>query len=1668
MQIAGFTLQDVIHSHGDTVVSAALDAQGQAVVLKILDSDQPAPEQLARWRHEFALLRSLDSEWVIKARELRSVDRSLVLVLENFGPHNLAQLIERRLLDLSERLTLALQLCDALSAVHQARLIHGDVAPKNVLVDLKAMRLKLCDFGLATRLDSELRRSSEGPPRGTLEYLSPEQTGRTNLAVDYRSDFYSLGVTLYELFGGQRPFLATDAMALLHAQIALSPHPLHELNPEVPEAIAAIVHKLLAKSPDLRYQSSFGLRHDLEQCAESLRRQGRIESFTLARRDVPERFSVAQRLVGREAETRRILDAFESVQIGRAELLLVSGHSGVGKTALVAELHRPVLAQRGYFLRGKCDQFSRDQPYAALVQAFQPLMQQLAVEGTERRHYWRAQLGRALGEQAAAVVEIVPQLRLLMGEPPPLPPLPPAENEQRFHLAFARFVRALALRSHPVLLFIDDLQWADRPTLRLLEQLLVDDEGASLLIIGAYRSNEVDASHPLRELLNNLQRQRVVEELELPPLELAQVAELLGETLHCPPALLMPLAELCFAKTAGNPFFLNQFLRGLHEQGDLRYEHAAGTWRWQLERIRNREQTDNVVDLMLTRLRGLPAATQLLLAQAAHLGEGFSLRELMRLGGEDSRETARRLWPALAAGLVQPLGELYKFEDSPELLARERYRFLHDRVQQAAHALTPEAERSALQLECGRRLLQGCSPAELQDRLFVLLECLNQGLDGLQDPAEREQLRALNLQAGLRAKASSAYVAAARFLRLALQLLPADAWQQDPAGTQRIYKELAESEYLAGQFGAAEALYPQVHAACPDPVLRAEICLVQADQLNIQGRFLEAVPVLRQGLALVDRPFPDDDGLAMAAFPAEFAQTQASLAMHGARDWLDLPEMRDPARLMEMRLYLGLTHSSYQCGWFGTFLTDACRMVRTSLEHGLCDLSSVACVAYTTAMSAMKLPYAQVHAMGRTALRLAEARPDRHYRITVYQYFAPFYQHWCEPLQDTVPLLDRAIELGLTGMNPLSTGYCVLLRAVNRFIYGAPLEELEPEAEQALRLLQRSHQPNTEAMLRNGVLQPLRALRGHSDDPLSFDSPEYRPSDYFKGDLRSPGIPLAFYSTAWLRHAYLMGAAEAWRQHAPNVPMVGMVLPDSPTYVEACFYEALGLLREGFSPDADARERAQAHWQRFDTWAGDCPANFRARERLIAAELARVQGDERGAMNLYAQAIDAAAEADFTVDEGLANELYARFWLGLQQKQLAGNFIREAYYHYRRWGALLKCRQLEAEWEQVSFRVVHRRESISSSALRSSINDPTGMLDLGSLLKASQALSQQIHVESLLETLLGLLLENAGAESGAIVSADEERLLLEIQGTVREGRVQVSPRLSLPLGQAPEQAEQNLPLALIEYVQLTRSTLVLNRPVEDGRFAHSAYLRTHRPLSVLCLPVLTQGRLVALVYLENRLLEDAFTPRQQRTLETLSTQAAISLVNARLYESLEEKVAQRTEELRQMSMKDGLTGIANRRAFDERLALEWRRSQRQNQPLSLLMLDIDHFKQFNDHYGHQEGDRCIQAVAQALSQVAARAGDLVARYGGEEFVILLPQTDALAAAQVAQACLQALAERAIPHERSAAGAWVSLSIGYASCMGDGQSSAEELLRAADQALYQAKRDGRNRSRAASI
>nr|WP_225444716.1 diguanylate cyclase [Pseudomarimonas arenosa] len=1660
-------MEEVIHATGETVVASAVTAEGDRVVLKYLDSEHPTPESMARWQHEFSILQSIDSPLVLKALDLRKIERSMVLVLEEFASTNLAQLIERGSLDLSDQLAIAVRLTRAMGDVHEHRLIHGDIAPKNVLIDPSSLALKLCDFGLSTRLDVQSKQSDSSAMVGTLDYMSPEQTGRTNLDIDYRSDFYSLGATLYELFSGRKPFEFDDPMSLLHAQLASMPTPLHELDSSIPEPVSAIVDKLLAKHPDDRYQSSFGLQHDLEACAQVWRLYHRIDRFELGRADVPERFCLAQKLYGRQQECAQVLAAFKRVvNSGNAELLLIGGYSGIGKTALVNELHRPILARRGYLIRGKCDQFGRNQPYSALTQAFGQLLQTLTTEGAERRHYWKSRLSDALGSNAAAVADLIPALGGLLGNLPVLPEMPPAESEQRFHIGFAQFVTALAAPNHPLLLFLDDLQWADISTLRLLEYLVRADGERSVLVVGAYRDNEVGPGDPLQLSIQAIERSHArIEHLQLGPLSDQDVAQLIADTLHSRVEKVAPLTALCLEKTRGNPFFLGQFLRSLYDHGDIQYDREHGAWRWDLAQIRRRGITDNVVTLLLEKLATLPSDTQSLLAMAAQLGGQFDHRQLMAIGDRDAEATGQVLLPALQSGLLVPLNEEYKFAQSPERLRAARYRFLHDRVQQAAHELIPESERRQTQLACGRRLLAASNEAELEERLFVVLGSLNAAIELITDSAERQRLLQLNLHGGKRAKSSSAFSAAAQLYRFAEQLLPEQIWQLQPELALDLYRNLAEAEYLSGHFDLAEQRLKDQIELATDNTSKVTLCLVRSDMLQIQGRFADSFEVLRTALGLLGHDFPAQEAQSMQLFPLEFSDCERLLAERDETALLGLAEMRHPERLLEMQCYYGLAYSTYQVDRGASYVLGACRMVKATLTHGQCDLSCIAYVTYVTAMAASHRPYPACYAMGKLARQLSEQRDNPHFRLSVYQYFAAFYQHWCEPLHATLPYLEQGLAMGRGGVNPLAAGYCALLRSVNSFVMGSPLDDLSLEAEQGLAFLKNSQQPNTETMLRTGVLQPLAALRGKSLHPRSFDTPDVQVANLLNNDFDTPSIALAFHCGAMVRHAYLFDDEDKWQRCSAQLPMIAKLLRDSPTQTESTFFYALGLLKPEFKAGKTADEKqaeADTLLQQFQTWAEHSPDNFHHKALLLAAELARSRADAKAAMELYAQAIDAAAEAGFVHCEALANELYARFWLSQQQRQLASNFIREAYFHYQRWGASAKCKEIEAQWPQTVFRAVELRRTASiSSASYRDVSSSAGVLDLNSLLKASRLLSQEVQLDALLQKLLGVVLENAGAEFGAIVMCEQEQLTVEALGRFSDGNLTDYEHCRLPLGKAAVKGEALLPNQVIEFAHLTRTMLVLNKPADDPRFAQCHYLLANRPKSALVLPILSQGKQVAVIYLENNLLEGAFTERHVKTLELLGAQAAISLVNARLIESLEQKVAQRTEELRQMSMKDGLTGIANRRSFDERLSGEWRRCQRNEQSLSLMMIDIDHFKLYNDHYGHVEGDRCIRAVAQTLQKVANRSTDLVARYGGEEFAIILPDTNDEAASWLADAILTAIRDLAIPHAQSQVADHVTISLGLCTVTAESEASPEILTTRADQALYEVKRGGRN-------
>jgi diguanylate cyclase (GGDEF)-like protein len=1678
MNLPHFEIKSILYSYEDTVVARAIpnntDLDDSTVIIKYQNTDYPSIELDSRWKNEFKILRSINSKWVIKAYALIQHKNSHILVLEDFSSLTLSNLIATNELTFDQRLHIACQLTSALADVHRLQLIHRDVNPSNILIDPATLQLKLCDFALATRLSHKQMKLPNHGLWGKFEYISPEQTGRTNLNVDYRSDFYSLGVTLYELFSGRLPFTSQNAMTLLHSHIARTPDALVDLKQNIPSVISEIVTKLMDKSPENRYQSTYGLQTDLDYCFEQWKINNTIEDFILAMSDGSLHFNVSNKLYGRENELATILEAYQRSCIGHTELVMVSGYSGVGKSALVHELQKNIIATDGLFIMGKCDQYNRGQPFLVLIEALQQLIQHLLSESTEKLSQWRTKLQVALGNNTAIITELLPDLALIIGAPPTLTVLPPAEAEMRLNMVFIDFVSVLYSKEQPLVIFLDDLQWVDIPTLKLLQNQVNEDNG--LYIIGAYRDNEVDDAHPLTNVLHKLEKANVLTKIHLEPLKIEHVQQLLCDSLQCDFDEVSALAELCLKKTQGNPFFLNQFLLALYQENNISYNHNKGEWQWRIEEISKHAMTDNVVDLMIVKFKKLNSETQLLASIAAHLGHSFSLRQLSSACKHNTITTSKTLWPLLEAGYILPQDEHYQFTDDESSLNQSHYCFLHDKVQQAAYQLTPEAGREQLLLHIGTHWLENITEEELDVNLFTLLRVLNGAINIIDNTDELKQIITLNLRAGLKSKDAATYDTAASYFQIAKQHLASDAWEDDPQQTLAIYKGLIETEFLAGNIKTARALYLDCVSSCPSNKEKIPLIIVQADQFQSIGSFPDAIEVLMDGLTSLNVDFPKNETDAEKQLVATFTATQNLRNHFTDKQLLSAEKMTNEHCLLRMEIHNALAPALYLSGCARSYAINACNMVQLTLEYGQCELSSIGYAAYATAMSMMGEKYPACYQMSKLAKSVSDLWESKYHRATIYQYFASSYQHWCEPIENTYVFQEQVIEWGEEGINLVFAGYCVLFKACNKFIKGEQLVELQNEIEQGLIFLNKKQQPATVNFVLLGAYQSLLALQGKtlthsSSDTSALNTELINVDQYFNDNFHAPSMDMAFYTCATLRHAYLMNDKALQAQYIKNIDVVCMFLPDSPVMTESLFYVALILLDDIDAKDVtdslskENLDKAQQICDQFEAWSINSTKNYLHKYLLIAAEIARVTGQGTVATEFYAKALDAVEIASFIHCEALINERYAIYWADAGQKRIAENCIKDAYYLYERWGASAKCIQLEQQWPQHCFNLISGtgpfRGNLQSS-IHHTFTDQTESIDLHSLLKANQLLSKEIYVNSLLEKMMIVLMENAGAQNGAIIINEEEQLIIEIVSSINDSSSCIDSQLhNINLDDDDTLAQPLLPDALIRYTQQTMKTLIVDNPSEDPRFIKDSYLRINNPKSVLCLPITTQGRLIAIVYLENNLTEHAFTKEHKDTVELISAQAAVSLINARHYEMLEKKVAQRTEELQLLAIKDGLTGIFNRREFDNTLNKEWSRASREFGSLSLMMIDIDHFKAYNDNYGHPEGDACIKLIAKALSSVVTRKHDFVARYGGEEFVLLMTTSDQKVIESIAQRCMNKIKELYIVHQFSETAEHVTISIGIATVKALPNVEAATLLKQADSALYQSKENGRN-------
>ena len=1482
--------QKLYESTNSEVYRGSLQSSGQPVIVKMLKKAYAAPERLGWFWREYEVTRSLNLSGIPQVYWFSNEGNSPFFLLEDFGAESLSRLKIAGKLDLRDFLKLAINITEILSQIHEQNIIHKDINPSNIVLNPQTNQVKIIDFGISAVLSQE-NPSFQNANRleGTLSYMSPEQTGRMNRCIDYRTDFYSLGVTFYHLLSGTLPFQSEDPMEWVHSHIAKPPISLQTVKPQIPATLSNLIAKLMAKNAEERYQSGWGLKADLEECLRQLQTENTIRPFTLGQQDRSDRFQLPQQLYGREAQIQTLLEAFERTAKGNRELIFVAGYAGVGKSALVREIHKPVAAKRGNFIAGKFDQYQRNIPYLGFGQAFNEFCNFILGEPEAVFHEWRSRILAALGNTGQVLIEMIPNLEKIIGPQPPVADLGGQEAQNRLHWVVQNFLKALCDREHPLVIFLDDLQWSDRAFLTLLEAILSDRDLQFLLVIGAYRDQEVDGTHPLMTTKAHLETEYPnLITIALDNLTASDVTDLMAATLHSPQSLVKPLADLVYEKTLGNAFFTLEFLNSLYKEGLIYFSGECQNWDWNLAQISAQEIMDNVVDLMASQLVKLSQETQTLLQLAACIGSPFDLETLSRIARSQPEGVFSQLFAALQSGFVIPINENYKLlRLLPEIdTGKIQFKFLHDRVQQAAYTLISEAQRPEKHLEIGR-LLRGSanpvplSPVEYDDPspglpegLFLMVNHLNQGSELMTDELEKLDLAYLNLWAGKKAKFSSAYSLAAQYLNQGLRLLPAQSWQTHYHLTLQLYLEAVEAEYLTTH-------YPEVETLAAVVLTQGRTLLERVKVYQILIQLYSAINQLQKA---VDTSLMVLEMLGVSL--AELAPIQWDIA-----DLARLPLMEEPNKLAAMQILMSVWGTAIVVTpeWVPRM---ALTMVKLSLEYGNSPWAAFAYAYYGFNLCGAG-EIERGYQLGQFALELLEQFEGVESRCKVYHIFNGFIRHWKEPLPEAIAGLRTTVHLGLETGDLEYTCYATMQYSCYSLLSGEPLERVIKKHQNSLLIIEK-HQQNIQWYYTKVWLQLALNFRGNAQEFGRLNGEAFDDSQDLENltQNKSETSLFCFYLAQGMLSYYLKNeqkAVESLTLAAQYEAAIASLMPLG----QLPFYDSLARLAlYPFLEEPQQQEvlqRVETHQIRLQDWAQSGPMTYQHKYDLVEAEKARILGQNWQAAEFYERAIVGAREHHFLQEEALAYELAGEFYHHRGMIQIAEIYITQAYVLYQQWQGGAKVQQLSAQYPQWLDKPQKQRGSENSretpsETIQSTSSNPELVLDLVSVLKSSAALTREIEIDKLLGALMKILIENAGAQKGYLIGEENGEWI--VQAAIDETLVTTQP--GIPLNAVSEGTDDRALLsgAIVRYVIRTRETVALNDAATEGQFRGDRYIRAQQPKSILCMPILDRTKLSGIIYLENNLISGAFPSDRLEVLKFLSVQAAISLENAKLYTSL--------------------------------------------------------------------------------------------------------------------------------------------------------------------------------------
>jgi predicted ATPase/signal transduction histidine kinase/BarA-like signal transduction histidine kinase len=1487
ISIPGYNISEVIYINTSTAILRAervLDAND--VLIKVPIQEELEAMVLNEINNEFYIRSCFESALVLKFHEKLNIDSKILLELENFSGVSLDVYLQQHKLSLSECLSIAVQLACITEMLHAHNILHRDIRPHNFLIQPETLAVTLCDLSFAQKLQHSNRKITlERKFATALEYISPEQSERMDIKEDQRSDLYSLGVTLYRIFTGKLPFEQIDINELVHAHIAKQPAPPVEIDSTLPVALSDLIMKLLQKKPEERYQSARGLKFDLRECNNQLSIHQQIFSFIPGCNELSDAFKMPSCLYGREDEIKKIFSAFGRIAI-QNEIIWLSGNSGIGKSALVQEAMQQLQKKNIILLSGKCDQNNQNIPFGVFVQAFAGLMRSwkstdINVSKVEVR---KEAIVEAVGSSIRILVDVIPELEVLLGEQPVLAELPPVESQKRFAITFLNFIKAIATQHQPLVLFLDDLQWADSASLNFLHFLSESKDTKNMLIIGAYRDTEISISHPFSEVIaKSAEAQTNIQQIHLAPLSLDQVSELLADTLGSYTALTRPLADHLLMCTLGNPLFLYESIQKLHQDGLFIFNYEQCRWNWSLEEIINQSCTHSSLELITEKILRLSKTAQQTIIYAACIGQQFDLSVLAALLDKNDHEVADELKEASRENLIRV--NRSSIENAKNLLPKTSYIFFHDQVQQAAWSLIAFREKQEIHLNIGYFLLEKLSVGEIENRVFEIANHFNAAKDLIEESAEKNKVAMLNLQAGQKAKRATAYGVAYSYFNSGLMLLDTNAWRSDYTLCLTLHKDCTEAAYLSHKFEASDALINVALQNTKSSLEKASVYQVKIQSLIFQQKNKEGVLLALEVLKSLGIQFPGSHST--VSFLIAFSRSKWILRRKKIEGLEVLPKMEEPRMLAGMRIMQSITASAYNV-LPGLYPLLVLKMVSLSVKYGNAAESSLAYATYGAIVNAVQTNNKACYAFGNMAINLLTQFDDvgvRERTLLVYNLINRLSnEHVHESLDALKRCYKRGIELGdIEYAIYTSNSYCMLL-----CISGKNLSWVKDEMIRCNTVPSALNEANN-TNENEALIQFISNLLDENQNPKQLTGNYFNEKTGFP-EMLNASQPSRFFACCVLKMklCYLLGD---YQEGLNNLVTANTYLNTSRGMVlEPVLYFYAALLNFGQYNNEQKEKfiKQGLHYKKkLKKWADQVPVNYLHRYLLVEAEYFRVSGKLDKCLELFDKAIQCAQENHYLQDEALGHELAAKCWSERGQKQAAKIYLTSAIDSYKKWGCVLKVKHLE------SFKSIQKGtvelESKRFDSPKISGSSITPSLDLATILKASTALSSEVVFDKLLEKLMKFVIENAGAQAGYFILDWGGKLFIEARQSVTDEK---SVKLKIPL-----QESELVPRTIVEHVFHYRKDVVLNDAQLENPFSNDPALVKNKVRSALCIPALNQGNLVGALYLENNLVSGAFTKDRVELLKLLSGQIAVSIENSILYENLEQKVQERTAEI---------------------------------------------------------------------------------------------------------------------------------------------------------------------------